>query len=342
VTDLADLLNQGKIVALPTDTVPGLAIRADADGAADALARVKGYAEPRPFSLHFHNLKGLGAIAPSLPPGLASWLQHFLPQGVTAVLPADWLAIPSSWRWSWPKVGLRVPQHPEYQEVTAQVKAPLLMTSINSMGSEPLFGDELMAWLQGNGIEGHACLAETTASESSAVVEFDPLPQLRRGQMEPEDLLLGLRILILCSGNICRSPVAEVMLRAEVASAWGIAEVDLERLGWKFASAGTFAMPDGPASEHSVRVAADVGLDLSSHRSANMEDLLDQSWDLLLGMGLNHLAPVPDSLVKDLYDPLGRPVPDPFGGPLPAYQELRDHLQMATAERVRQWSEWRD
>jgi protein-tyrosine-phosphatase/tRNA A37 threonylcarbamoyladenosine synthetase subunit TsaC/SUA5/YrdC len=340
VTDLIDSLLSGQIVALPTDTVPGLAIRADASDACAKLAAVKGYADPRPFSLHFADLAQVAAISPDLPPGLAAWLTMNLPLGVTAVLPAEWLALPKSWNWQWPKVGLRLPQNQSFQVAAQAAGCPLLMTSINEASSAPLFGQELLDWLSQRQIPAASELLQLQAADASAVVEFDPLPQVRRGDLPGDRLMLGLRVLVLCSGNICRSPVGEAMLRAELAAAWGVAEADLPRLGWEIASAGTFAMPDGPASEHSIDVAAKIGLDLSDHRSANLEDMMARPWDLFLGMGLNHLAALPEQAPMALYDLHGRPVPDPFGGPLIAYQQMCDHLENATAERIKQWCSW--
>ncbi|MDP7063316.1 MAG: Sua5/YciO/YrdC/YwlC family protein [Planctomycetota bacterium] len=340
MTELIESLLNGQIVALATDTVPGLAIRADVSDAGAKLAAVKGYEEPRPFSLHFGDLAQVADIAPDLPPGLAAWLTMNLPKGVTAVLPVEWLAMPKAWKWPWPKVGLRWPQNQSFQAAAKQVGGPLLMTSINEAQSKPLFGQELITWLTQKGIPAAAELAAQQQASASAVVEFDPLPQLRRGALDAERLILGLRVLVLCSGNICRSPVGEAMLRAELAAAWGIAEVDLPRLGWEIASAGTFAMPGGPASEHSIEVAAHLGLDLSRHHSANLEDMLSRPWDLFLGMGLNHLAALPEKAPMALYDLHGDPVPDPFGGPLTAYQAMCDHLEQATKERIKQWCSW--
>jgi protein-tyrosine phosphatase len=342
VQKLAQLLESGQIAALPTDTVPGLAIPADIPAATATLSALKGYQTPRPFSLHFSSLQQLAKWAPSLPPGLAAWLTEYLPQGVTAVVPAQWLALPASWQWQWPMVGLRLPQNAAFQAVAARLKAPLLMTSINEAGTDPIFGEDLLTWLAGKDIPAAKGLGDLQPSEPSAVVEFQPLPKLRRGALAPQCLQPGKRVLVLCSGNICRSPVAEVMLQAEMAAAWGVSEPELASLGWHFASAGTFAMPDGPASEHSVAVTAELGLYLGQHRSANMEDLLDKGWDLVLGMGRNHLAPLPESFKQELYDPHGRPVPDPFGGPLEAYRQMRDHLQIATADRIQIWSQWPD
>ncbi len=340
VPDLVAHLQSGQIVALPTDTVPGLAICVDAPQAAAKLSALKGYPSPRPFSLHFSSLEQLAKLAPSLPPGLAKWLRRSLPHGITAVVPSAWLALPKAWHWPWPAVGLRLPSNEEFCEVAEQISVPLMMTSVNPAGAEPLFGEDLHAWLQGNAIPSAASLARSPATTPSAVVEFDPLPHLRRGQLPLAQLLPGMRILVLCSGNICRSPVGEAMLQAEVAAAWGVREADLAALGWHFASAGTFAMPDGPVSEHSLAVAAEVGLDLRQHRSANLEDLLQEPWDLILGMGMNHLASLPATAPQDLFDPFGLPVPDPFGGPKQAYQVMCAHLQRATEERIKLWSIW--
>ena len=340
MTALLENLQNGQIVALPTDTVPGLAIRADFPDAAALLSKCKGYTEARPFSLHFAALDQVAAIAPALPPGLAAWLHVNLAKGVTAVMPSKWLALPKAWQWNWPKVGLRLPQNTSFRQTAAKLDSPLLMTSINDATEQPLFGAELEKWLLEHRIAFAPEIRESAPREASAVVDFDPLPTLRRGHLSAEAMQLGLRVMVLCSGNICRSPVGEAMLRAEIASAWGVSEADLPKLGWEIASAGTFAMPDGPASEHSIAVAAKLGLDLRAHRSANLEDQLDRPWDLFLGMGRNHLAALPADAPMALYDLFGRQVPDPFGGPLEAYQQMCSHLEQATAERIQQWCTW--
>src|ERR1043166_796174 len=68
----------------------------------------------------------------------------------------------------------------------------------------------------------------------------------------------ALRVLFICTGNTCRSPLAAVALRAELGDDAAHVEV---------ASAGIGASPGQPASEGSRRVAAEDGFDLSGHRS---------------------------------------------------------------------------
>lgn len=338
--EAAKRLDAGEVIALPTDTVAGLAVRADLIGAGELLADKKDSPKGRPFTLHLANLQALQELVPVLPPGMPAWLQESLPKGVTALLPKSWVALPENLSWPWELVGLRLPNHPEYRDLTDILGFPLLMTSVNSSGEPPLEGPALLPWLEERRIpyaKGIDALENTLASE---VIAFDPLPRVIRENLNIEVSKPGKRVLILCSGNICRSPVAEAILREMLAQTWGVETEELEASGWVIASAGTFAMNGGAISEHSLTVGKEMGFDLSGHRSQHVDDALQESWDLVLGMGPNHLGGMPDGVVEDLFDPTGRPVPDPFGGELQHYQIMRDHLIEAARHRVALWSHW--
>ncbi len=338
-------LDAGGAVALPTDTVPGLAVLADRDGAIARLAGCKDSPAEKPFSLHLRSRQDLLRLLPALPPGLAGWLDRRLPGPLTAVLPRRWVGLPAGWDWPWPAVGLRLPADPGYLGFAAGLPAPLLMTSVNAHGQEPLHGRELAAWLAERPEIGCGVRAESLeATAPSSVVQFDPLPQLRRGELPPAELRPGLRVLVVCTGNICRSPLAAALLESEVAAAWGCPPADLQELGWTIASAGTFAMPGGPASDFSCQAGAEIGLELDGHRSRNLMELAELPWDRVLVMSRSHLAALPPALAAraELYDPSGEEVPDPFGGSLEAYRHMREQVQAATADRLQAWSRWPD
>ncbi|HEY0973864.1 MAG TPA: low molecular weight protein-tyrosine-phosphatase [Solimonas sp.] len=85
------------------------------------------------------------------------------------------------------------------------------------------------------------------------------------------------RILVVCTGNICRSPMGEALLRRY-----------LEHTGVEIHSAGTGALVGHPADPMSVAVAADHGIDLSTHRAQQATLPLLSSMDLILTLDQSH------------------------------------------------------
>jgi protein-tyrosine-phosphatase len=136
-----------------------------------------------------------------------------------------------------------------------------------------------------------------------------------------------MRVLFVCSGNTCRSPLAEAIAKKLVADA---GRTDIE-----VSSAGTHAWVGSPASDGAVLVGMERGLDLTPHRSRLLtREILDAS-DLVLVMSSSHLARVRELAPKANAHLLGgfstgrenHAVQDPFGGDLTAYRETTDDLE---------------
>src|ERR1041385_7086737 len=90
-----------------------------------------------------------------------------------------------------------------------------------------------------------------------------------------------MRILLICTGNTCRSPLAEVLLRR------ALEEAKVE--GVTVESAGTGAFGGEPASEGSYLVALENGLDLAAHRARVASRGMVADADLILAMARGHL-----------------------------------------------------
>jgi protein-tyrosine phosphatase len=133
-------------------------------------------------------------------------------------------------------------------------------------------------------------------------------------------------ILIVCAGNICRSPVAEALLRVQLAAAGRDTELK---------SAGLVAELGRPADAMTAAVARRHGLDLSAHRSRPLEPEMIRAADLVLTMEQGQrgqmlaLAPLAAGKLYLLGHWTGGEIPDPYLGDWADYE--RAYLQIAEA-----------
>jgi protein-tyrosine-phosphatase len=136
-----------------------------------------------------------------------------------------------------------------------------------------------------------------------------------------------VHVLFVCTGNTCRSPLAEAIARK--------AALDRGRTDIVVSSAGTSAWDGASASDGALLVGIERALDLNAHRSRMVTPGIVESATLILAMGPHHierlsaLGGAPQAhLLTDYADRsnAGRAISDPFGGDLDAYRATADEL----------------
>ena len=146
-----------------------------------------------------------------------------------------------------------------------------------------------------------------------------------------------MRILMVCLGNICRSPLAEGILKEKARTAG---------LDWHVDSAGTGGWHSGePPDRRSIAVARKYGIDISPQRARQVRPADFRRFDLILAMDranlhdLQRLAPSPEDaarvrLILELAHGTPAEVPDPYYHDDKAFEEVFQLLDAACAEMV--------
>jgi protein-tyrosine-phosphatase len=136
-----------------------------------------------------------------------------------------------------------------------------------------------------------------------------------------------VHLLFVCTGNTCRSPLAEAIARN--------AALDRGRPDIVVSSAGTSAWDGAPASDGALLVGIERELDLNAHRSRMLGPELVETATLILAMGPHHIERIAAlggatkaHLLTNYAERsnAGRAISDPFGGDLDAYRATTDEL----------------
>ena len=344
-------LAEGKLVAFPTETVYGLAASALHEDAVKRLASVKQRAAGHALTLALKSADEAADYIPTNGQLGRRLARRCWPGPVTLVLPdnhpdslvrqlpasVQQLVVPNG------TVGLRVPGHQLILEVLRLMPGPMALTSANKSGNkDPVTAEEVVSEL-GDSVDLVLDDGKSQFGQPSSVVKVngDKLELLREGVVSSAtlDRLASFMVLLVCTGNTCRSPMAEILCRKRIADRLGCKLDEIDDRGVIVASAGIAAGMGGGPTPEAVSVMSDRGLDLSAHASQPLSDRLVQHADIILTMTHSHRHAIvtnwPEAASRTyVLCPDQSDVSDPIGGSRELYERCAEQIDRALKERV--------
>jgi protein-tyrosine phosphatase len=335
-------LVQGGVVAVPGETCYLLAASALQPEAVERIGRIKRIEPDRGLPIAVRSVSEVADWVPDLsrlgsrltrrvwPGPVTTLLQGDLDRGLASRLPSRTRRATAPGQ----TIALRLPAHGFVREVLSLTPGPVVLSNATVHQPSRSFPPvETLANLGGLDMlieDGPARAGEPTiisiAGESWSIVRPGSISEAELKQMA------GLLVVFVCTGNTCRSPMAEALCKVWLARRLGLAVGELEDHGYIIRSAGLAAARGAPAAVEAARIVAARGGSLENHESQPLTHELIEQADWLIPMTGEHRYALLDDYpelagITRLLDPEGGDIHDPIGCGHDVYRETADRIE---------------
>jgi protein-tyrosine phosphatase len=347
-----EAFSAGKVVAIPTETVYGLAASALSPEAVERIFEIKGRSRDTPLAIAVKSIEDAVDFVPDMSDVARRIARRSWPGPVTIVHSSKHpdsvihrldprvkaATVPGG------TIGLRVPANELSQQILRLCAGPLVLTSANKTGNPaPTTAQQVVDEL-GDSVDLILDDGPCDLGKASTVVHVDgsQFNVLREGSLDAATIkrMAGFVAIVVCTGNTCRSPMGEGLLKKLIAEKIGCHTDQLFEKGIQVASAGIAAMPGSPAAEQAVQVMKQNGIEIGDHASQPITGRLSQVADLILTMTNGHRQalvshwPMLEARTKTIRQD-GGDISDPIGSPVEIYQSCATQIE----ESLRHWVE---
>ena len=342
----AEALRAGQLVGFATETVYGVGALAT-DAKALQRLRVLKDRPARPFGVHLARPRDVGQYVSDVPMLGRRLIERAWPGPITLLLNTGGRLADPRWQEAGlhdvlareDTIGLRCPAGEAAGAMLAGAGGPVVATSANLAGAPaPRTAAQAMAQVGGR-IELMLDSGPTRYGQDSTIVRLAGRADwdiVRQGVCDRKMVaeLMRETVLFVCTGNTCRSPMAEGLARKMLAERFACDPRELaDRALVEVLSAGVFAADGLGASAEAVLAARARGADIGDHRSRKLTTELITRADLIFCMTVGHaddvcrLCPAAAERVRRLSD--RGDVPDPIGAPLATYEQVAGLIEDA-------------